>query len=144
MLPSKAVGRYSYQLVALSDMMETGAQGFPPKNGPPVFQAAEDKAPGLQPASVQQHGASAPKTLTAGAAGLIKCFDSPECGPIVKYGPRISWNTYFRSTTLVMNEKREFIVPTISSFTAVKGTGPPKGLCCPRMKPQRKTQSQRI
>eukprot|EP01049_Picozoa_sp_SAG25_P007045 SAG25_NODE_557_length_6935_cov_25.929930_4_plen_451_part_00 len=50
-------------------MMETGAQGFPPKNGPPVFQAAEDKAPGLQPASVQQHGASAPKTLTAGAAG---------------------------------------------------------------------------
>ena len=69
MLPSKAVGRYSYQLVALSDMMETGAQGFPPKNGPPVFQAAEDKAPGLQPASVQQHGASAPKTLTAGAAG---------------------------------------------------------------------------
>jgi hypothetical protein len=67
--PSKAVGRYSYQLVALSDMMETGAQGFPPKNGPPVFQAAEDKAPGLQPASVQQHGASAPKTLTAGAAG---------------------------------------------------------------------------
>ena len=45
MLPSKAVGRYSYQLVALSDMMETGAQGFPPKNGPPVFQAAEDKAP---------------------------------------------------------------------------------------------------
>ena len=62
MLPSKAVGRYSYQLVALSDMMETGAQGFPPKNGPPVFQAAEDKAPGLQPASVQQHGAIQTRT----------------------------------------------------------------------------------
>jgi hypothetical protein len=67
--PSKAVGRNSYQLVAQPILMETGAQGFPPKNGPPVFPAAEDKAPGLQPASVQQHGASAPKTLTAGAAG---------------------------------------------------------------------------